>query len=312
MMIGLPSVIALSAYLITLSLLVPPILARARWVLRAPRPAITLWQALSLACLASLVILGLTLAQPALERLAWPHTQPPISARQVILAAVGLGMAGAIIARAGYVVVRELACARRRWRSHARALALAGEPAAALDATIVEHDTPVVYSLPARERRTAVVISSGALRVLSDRQLAAVVAHERGHLRLHHHRVIAIAGALNLAFPRVPLLRHARQEIEILAEMAADDHARREHTSDTLATALLALATARSPEHALGAAGHTVTNRLCRMLDSRAPLSTPTRLATLTTAAGAVTLPAGLGCTTVFAAVGVVAGRLIS
>jgi ankyrin repeat protein len=71
------------------------------------------------------------------------------------------------------------------------------------------------------------------------------------------------------------------------------------------------LATAPTPEHALGASGHTVTTRLRRMLTSTAPLPMRTRVATLTTAAGALTLPAGLSCTTVFAAVGVVADRML-
>ncbi|MGH2851930.1 MAG: M48 family metalloprotease [Solirubrobacteraceae bacterium] len=312
MLIGLPSIVAQTAYVLVLSMLLPAALSRARWVLRSPRLAITVWQALSAAWLLSLVLLGLTLAQRVIEHLAWPAGEPPVTGGEWSIAATGLAIAAAIVTRAGFVVVRELAWARRQRSSHALALSLAGTPADLLGATIVEHDTPAVYSLPTAGRRNTVVISRGALRVLTDRQLAAVVAHEHGHLRLHHHRVIAIAGALELAFPRVPLLRIGREQIELLAEMAADYHARRDHTSDTLAGALLALATAPTPRHALGASGHTVTSRLRRMFSSTRPLPAPARAATLTTAAGAVGLPAALSCTTVFAAVGVVAGRVLS
>jgi Zn-dependent protease with chaperone function len=312
MMIGVPSVIAQNVYLLILGVLAPAILRRARWVLRAPRIAICLWQALSAAWLVSLVMLGLTLAQPLLERVAWPQARPPISVGEAIAAAVGLGLAAAIIARVSYVVVRELAWARGERRSHLLALALAGEPVERLGAIVIEHGTPAVYSLPAPDARNTVVVSSAALGLLSDRQLAAVVAHERGHLRHHDHLVIAIAGALQLAFPSVPLLRRAREEIEILIEMAADDLARREHSSNTLAEALLALATAHAPEHTLGVAGHSVTDRLRRMLASSTPLPRPARLATLTTSAAVVTLPVGLSCTTALAAVVVVAGRLFS
>jgi hypothetical protein len=312
MMIGLPSLIAQSLYLVLLGLLVPAILRRARWVLRAPRVAIRLWQALSAAWLASLVLLGLTFAQRLLERLAWPQDQPPVTARELILAAVGLSLAAATIARAGYVLARELAWARRQRRWHLLGLDLAGQPVDGLDATLINHDTPAVYSLPAPDARTTVIVSSAALRLLSDQELAAVVAHERGHLRHHDHVVTAIAGALHLAFPPVPLLRHAHHEIDILAEMAADDHARRDHSTDALASALLALASARSPQHALGAAGHSVADRLRRMLASNRPLPKLTRVGTLTSAATALTLPVGLSCTTVFAAVAVVAGRLFS
>jgi Zn-dependent protease with chaperone function len=312
MMIGLPSVIAQSIYVVILGLLVPAILRRARWVLRAPRTAVRLWQAVSAAWLASLVMLGLTFAQRLLERLAWPQDQPPMTARELILAALGLGLAAAIIARASYVVARELAWARRQRRSHLRALELAGQPAEGLNATFIDHDTPAVYSLPAPDARKAVIVSTGALHLLSDEELAAVVAHERGHLRHHDHLVTAIAGALHLAFPCVPLLRHARHEIEILAEMAADDHARRDHGTDALASALLALATARSPLHALGAAEHSVADRLRRMLAATKPLPRLTRVGTGTSAAAALALPVGLSCTTVFAAAAVVVGRLFT
>jgi hypothetical protein len=312
MMIGLPSVIAQSIYLVILGLLVPAILRRARWVLRSPRTAIRLWQAVSAAWLASLVMLGLTFAQRLLERLAWPQDQPPIAPRELILAVLGLGLAAAIVTRASYVIARELAWACRQRRSHLLALELAGQPAEGLNATFIDHDTPAVYSLPAPDARKAVVVSTAALHLLSDEELAAVIAHERGHLRHHDHLVTAIAGALHLAFPRVPLLRHAHHEIEILAEMAADDDARRDHSSDALASALLALAAARSPQHALGAAEHSVTDRLKRMLASTKPLPKLTRIGTVTSAATALALPVGLSCTTALAAAAVVAGRLFS
>jgi Zn-dependent protease with chaperone function len=288
------------------------ILRRAQWVLRAPRLAIALWQALSAAWLVSLVILGMTLAQRLLERMAWPQDQPPNTARELIIAAAGLGLAAAIIARASYVIARELAWARRQQRSHRFALELAGQHADGLDATVIDHDTPAVYSVPARNAPKTIIVSTGALHILSDEELAAVVAHERGHLRHHDHLVIAIAGALDLAFPRVPLLHHAREEIEILAEMAADDHARRDHSTDALASALLVLATARTPQHVLGAADHSVADRLRRMLASTKPLPNLTRMGTVATAATALTLPVGLSCTTMLAAVAVVASRLLS
>lgn len=314
MMIGPPSVIAQTVYLVMVGVLVPMVMRRARWVLRAPRLGIALWQALSAAWIGALVILGLTLAQSVLERTAWPQgaAQPGLTLLQTIAAVIGFTLAAATIARTVYVVTRELTWARRRRRSHHLALALAGTPAESLDATVVEHGIPAVYSLPAPDHRNTVVISTAALELLSEPQLAAVVAHERGHLRHHHHRVIAVAGALDLAFPGVPLLRHAHEEIEILAEMAADDHARRNHGGDMLAAALLVLATAPAPEPGLGATGHTVKSRLQRMLTSPPPLARPTRFATLTTAAAAVTLPVGLSCTTIFAAAAVIAGRVLS
>jgi beta-lactamase regulating signal transducer with metallopeptidase domain len=312
MMIGLPSIIAQIIYLTILGVLAPAILRRANWVLRAPRLAIRLWQALSAAWLVSLVILGLTLAQRLLERLAWPREQPPITARELILAAVGVGLASSVLVRAGYVIGRELAWSRRQQRMHLLGLELAGRATDGLDVTVIDHDTPAVYSLPAPDARQTVIVSTGALQLLSEEEMAAVVAHERGHLRHHDHVMTAIAGGLHLAFPRVPLLAHARHEIEILAEMAADDHARRDHSAETLTAALLALATARTPQHALGAAEHSVADRLRRMLASTKPLPKLTRIGTSASAATAIALPVGLSCETTFAAVVVVAARLFS
>jgi hypothetical protein len=120
------------------------ILGRAQWVLRAPRLAIALWQALSAAWLVSLVILGLTFAQRLFERTAWPRDQPPLTARELIAAAVGLGLAAAVVGRASFVIARELRWARRQQRSHMRVLELAGQSAGGLDATVIEHDTPAV------------------------------------------------------------------------------------------------------------------------------------------------------------------------
>src|SRR5205823_10372199 len=140
---------------------VPAILRRARWVMRAPRTAVRLWQAVSAAWLASLVMLALTFAQRLLERLAWPQDQPPITPRELILAVLGLGLAAATIARASWVIAREVAWARRQRRSHLLALELAGQPAAGLNATFIDHDIPAVYSLPAPDAPKAVTVRTG-------------------------------------------------------------------------------------------------------------------------------------------------------
>jgi hypothetical protein len=312
-MIGLPGVAAIGLYAVVLGVGVPHLLRDARWVLRAPRLAIGLWQALSAAWLISVVLLGLTLARPLLQALAWPRLEGGgMSALGLTAADAGLVLAFSIIARAGYMIVRELAWAGRVRRGHSRALLLAGTPAPALEATIVEHATPAVYCLPALRRRGTVVVSTGALRLLSEQELAAVVAHERGHLERHHHHVTAVAGAVHLAFPGVPLLRHADREIRMLAEMAADDDARRDHRTEALAAALLAVATGSIPERALGAAGHTVKDRLERMLTQSPPLAPGRRLATAAAAVATVALPIGLGCATVITTASLIAGRLLA
>jgi hypothetical protein len=126
-MIGFPGLAPLTAYALVLSLIAPAILRRARWVIRAPRLAIVLWQALSAAWLLSLGLIGLTLAGPLLEHVAWPAQQPLVTTADLIGAITGGALAMSIIVRAGHVVTRELARCRHEQRSHAQALALAGE-----------------------------------------------------------------------------------------------------------------------------------------------------------------------------------------
>jgi hypothetical protein len=118
----------------------------------------------------------------------------------------------------------------------------------------------------------------------------------------------AIAGALQRAFPGVPLLRDARGEIAVLAEMAADDAACRKHDAGVLAGALVGLARARNP--ALGAGGHTVADRLERMLAPSAPLTVRGRIAATGTSAGALVLPVACSCTTVILLAAFLVARL--
>jgi len=91
------------------------------------------------------------------------------------------------------------------------------------------------------------VISSAALEALTPDQLAAVMAHERAHLRGHHHLVLAGARSLQRAFPRVPLFAAAPTELAALVEMVADDRAGRGGLGTDVATALLALAGMGAP-----------------------------------------------------------------
>src|SRR5262249_923199 len=106
---------------------------------------------------------------------------------------------------------------------------------------------------------------------LTPQQLRAVLAHERTHLRRHHHVILAVATALARAFPRVPLLSLAQPQLAVLAEMAADDAAARRHRRDDLAAALVALATAGARPATLAATGPEALVPLPRLLRTHAP-----------------------------------------
>jgi len=293
-MIGLAFLLG---YAVLLGAVVPWALSRAQWVVRAPRLAIRLWQALSISWLAAIVLGGVVLMQPWLHSIAgWGR--PGIDG--LISTAVGAALVVGVLARVGCVAAGELRAARGTRRWHAAVLVFAGRRMAGRDAMILEQDRPAVYCLPGSRRRQRIVVTTGALRALSGEDLDAVLAHERAHLHMGHHRLLARSAVLMRSLP-VPLFRHACREIAILAEMAADDAAARAHGRPALAAALLRLARAGTPDATLGAGEYDSVRRLQRLLAPPPPLGLPWRLAGTGTAAGVLAVPAALACTAVAA-----------
>ena len=87
----------------------------------------------------------------------------------------------------------------------------------------MEHPAAVAYCLPGRVG--TIVLTTAALAALDDAELAAVLAHERAHLRGRHHLVLAAASALAQTLPFLPGLCTAQTELARLLEMIADDKA---------------------------------------------------------------------------------------
>jgi Zn-dependent protease with chaperone function len=142
----------------------------------------------------------------------------PLSAAHLVAVGAGLLIAVAYVAMTGRFM---LATLRARWR-HRGLLALVGEPAGR-DVTVVDHPALAAYCLPGW--RPSVVVTSGALRALSARQLAAVLAHERAHAAERHDLVVLPFLALHQAFPRNRLLGRLAELAELLVETRADDRA---------------------------------------------------------------------------------------
>ncbi|MFI5911636.1 M56 family metallopeptidase [Dactylosporangium sp. NPDC051541] len=91
---------------------------------------------------------------------------------------------------------------------------------------VVDWDSPRAVAVPPhRGRRGHVLVTSGLLRLLSPREQAAVLAHERAHLRRRHYRTTALAAA---AAAVNPLLRPVESVVRLLAERSADEDAARE------------------------------------------------------------------------------------
>ncbi len=130
-------------------------------------------------------------------------------------------------------------------------------------ALVVDHPAAAAYCVPGL--RSAIVISAGALKLLDQAELAAVLAHERAHLRARHDLVLLPFTALLRAFRWSATARAANAEVALLVEMLADDRARKRLPARELATALLRVGVSgggQAPAGALAAAGSAADGEL--------------------------------------------------
>ena len=194
------------------------------------------------------------------------------AARLAVLAA-----SAALFALLCWVLVAASAAvlvARRRHRVLLSLLAH-GDPKVP-GALVVDHPAAAAYCVPGL--RSKIVVSAGTLDLLDAAELAAVLAHERAHLRARHDLVLLPFSALGRAFPRSRLVRQAQATVALLVEMLADDRALRQRPARELATALLrvgASGAGLAPSGALAAASTAdaeVAARVARLLTPQARL----------------------------------------
>ena len=150
---------------------------------------------------------------------------------------------------------------------------------------VLAHPTPTAYCLPGLRRR--VVLTEGALATLPPDELAAVMAHERAHLRARHDLVLEFFTVLHRAVPVRLRAAEALREVHLLIEVLADRAARRAVGPVPLARALAALAAGSHPHTALGATEDRATTS-ARMRLLTEPVAAPWLRAAMLGFAGAV------------------------
>lgn len=270
----------LAGYAVLLLTAGMPALARAAWPGRAPQLAIFAWLALAGSAAASVVLSGLALTVPTArvsgglsallaacdDALRARYAHPGGTA----LAGAGVVLAAVVAGRVAWCVAAALAANARTSRRHRHGLRLAGRADARLGAVVVDHGEPAVYCLPGPGR--PVVVTTAALRVLDEAELAAVLAHERAHQAGRHHLLVSLGTVPSTAFPWVPAFRTARDEIARLAELAADDAAAARSPRLAVAEALLTLGAAPAGAAALGAGGSSAAARVRRLIAAPNPL----------------------------------------
>lgn len=298
------TVAALAVYAALVGVAVPPLLSRARWAHRAPVLAVVAWQGLmaTFVVATTLAVYHLVVAEQhahdglvGLLTVCGLVTGAPSSGAAPTVADVLALAAPAVIVLlpAGWLVCCAWRAHRARQR-HLDLLTVVGEPAPEYDATVVDHEVPAVYCLPGRFRR--VVVTRGALDVLSEDQLRAVLEHERAHIQGRHYLLHLLADAFSRAFPGLPLARHVKEQTALLVEMIADDRALRFHRREVLATAMYEVAAGRVPQAALGAGGTGALIRLRRVLVPQPRPHRATRLGVVTATVTAPLLPLLVAC----------------
>ena len=223
----------------------PRIAASAAWPSAEPRLGLLLCQAVPAAVAGGVVLMaGMTLVsvqhvRPDLEHLlhacavvVWDNaTHPGVP----LTSALGI-VAALVLTHLLRTATASSTRVRRVRREQHEALALVGEADARY--TRVHSDQVFAYCLPGHGGR--IVISTAAESELDDMQLAAVLAHERAHLRGRHHVLVQVTHVLARAIP-LPPLRLLHLQARTLVEMAADDRACRATSREALIGALLQL-----------------------------------------------------------------------
>nr|WP_307811317.1 M56 family metallopeptidase [Streptomyces fildesensis] len=274
--------------------LVPQVLVRSSWPHRAPALAVAAWHALTVSFALSVALAIYHLVAPdehfhaGLVGLLHSCGLASTTDSSSLDSTDGLSLAaplGLLVLLLGAFTF-ELGRARGARSKHRRVLDIVGRRSERLRATVVEHSLPAAYCLPGRCPR--VVVSQGALDLLSAQQLDAVLEHERAHIAGRHHVAMAAAEAFFKVFRRLPLARHAKEQTTLLLEMIADDRALRRHAPEVLATAMYEMAAGKAPEGAFAAGGASALLRLRRVLT---PQATPHPALWGSLAAVAVTVP---------------------
>jgi Zn-dependent protease with chaperone function len=254
-----------------------------------------LWQAIALAAVLSAFSAGIAIATRVLMpgpdgrptasvigaegRLGWPLWT-------IYMAVFALTV---LIGARLMIAILRVAIANRRRRAHHRMVvdlvdvghdaALAQPSARTRDLRVLDVAQPLAYCLPGV--RSRVVVSEGTLTTLDDAEVAAILSHERAHLRARHDLVLEAFTAAHAAFPRVVRSANALRAVQLLVELLADDAAVRATGRTPLARALVACASGRTPSGALAAGGRSTVLRV-RRLSGRGnswPLATAAYLA---------------------------------
>lgn len=158
----------------------------------------------------------------------------------------------ALLLRLSGVLASDLITGGRRRRDHATSLRAVARVTDGV--WWVDSDLPVAFSVG--EYRRGVIVASTAVEHLGKDITEAVLAHERAHLRGHHHLALTLANAMARALPWIPLCRAAPAAVSVLCELAADAAAVKACGRNAVSQALRQMAGGASPPGVVGFGAH--------------------------------------------------------
>ncbi|QHE74281.1 M56 family metallopeptidase [Rhodococcus sp. WAY2] len=172
---------------------------------------------------------------------------------------VGAVAAIAITALTAGILISWLRMARERRHTHDKHLGIVH----ILEGTLQVHDhtlwvpleQPLAYSIAGRP--SLIVASTGLRSHLRSESVAAVLAHERAHLRGRHHLFVRLAESVALVLPWLAIMRASPVLVRTLVELAADASAARTHGRSAVHDALRTLRPHAVPSPALAMATDT-------------------------------------------------------
>lgn len=245
---------------------VPLLLAGAGWTRRSPAAALVLWQAIAVAGGLSMIGALLTFGlQPYGDHL--------------VAGLIGLAsgtttadfwhvfaLAGAVLLTGHLVLnlVLTVVTSERQRRRHAQLLMLLSTPGAD-GSRVIDSPAPVAYCLPG-PLKSVTVVSAGLIDLLDEPGMLAVIAHENAHVKQRHDIVLVAFRAWYMSLPWFPIAYRAQNEVGLLVELLADDHARQEVDDAVLAETITRVGEGHGASDALA-------TRVERLVPDARPLS---------------------------------------
>jgi Zn-dependent protease with chaperone function len=220
----------------TLTAIAPLLLSSPRLIIRHPALCLRLWLATFIVAATSIALaLGLFIALALRHHVI--HTPGHDNLGPFIdqlLGWLSIAAVGILAFRMGVAVQDARAAVSAMNGEFQTVLSSARiERLGALEFAVVESEVPLIGA-----RSSRVIVTTAILTLLSEGQLAAVLEHERSHIRRKHARILAIANIAEAIAPALSAGKGFASAARVTAELIADDDAARVYGAAATADAI--------------------------------------------------------------------------